>query len=74
MCEKLIIIAPSLRCGVAYAYSNGIENCIVVTEPKQLIGHDRGIKYVFTHDFYLSKFSKNDFKEIILTREMDAVR
>lgn len=71
MDDKLIIIAPSLRYGDAYAYSNGIENYIVVTEPKHLIGYERGVKYVFTHDFYLSKFSKGDFKEIILTREMD---
>lgn len=74
MCEKLIIIAPSLRYGDAYAYSNGIDHYIVATEPRHLIGHDRGIKYVFTPDFYLSRFYKGDFKEIILTREMEAVR
>lgn len=74
MCEKLIIIAPSFRYGDAYAYSNGIEHYIVATEPKHLIGYDRGIKYVFTPDFYLSRFSKDDFKEVILTREMEATR
>lgn len=74
MSDKLIIIAPSLRYGDSYAYSNGIEHYIVATEPKHLIGHARGIKYVFTPDFYLSRFSKDDFKEIILTREMEATR